>query len=77
MGGAFITIFGENLKSSKLEIGGVVDASEDQGENFKVWFETMEGEGNYPCDVDRMFGLHVKRGLLFSSKISLIRTRMF
>ena len=61
MGGAFITIFGANLKSSKLDLSGVVDESEDQGENFKVWFADSNNEDiMIPCDVDRMFGLHVK-----------------
>ena len=63
MGGAFITIFGTGLKSQKLDISGVVDESEDQGENFKVWFTHTHEPDVYPdviCDVDRMFGLHVK-----------------
>ena len=35
-GGVLITIFGENLKSKQIDIGGVASESEDQGENFKV-----------------------------------------
>ena len=61
-GGVLITIFGENLKSTQLDLSGVKDESEDQGENFKVWFE-HEADGivhTVPCDIDRMFGLHVK-----------------
>jgi len=61
-GGVLITIFGENLKSTQLDISGVTDESEDQGENFKIWFE-REIDGvthSVPCDIDRMFGLHVK-----------------
>ena len=35
-GGVLVTIFGENLKSKKIDIGGQTSESEDQGENFKV-----------------------------------------
>ena len=61
-GGVLITIFGENLKSKQIDIGGQKSESEDQGENFRVWF-SREINGvmtDIPCDIDRMLGLHVR-----------------
>ena len=62
-GGVLITIFGENLRSTQLDISGVKDETADQGENFRVWFEHTKNGIIYmiPCDVDRMFGLFVKQ----------------
>ena len=40
MGGLIITITGEHLKSKQLDLGtGQAEESEEEGENFKVWFE--------------------------------------
>ena len=76
-GGVLITMFGANLRSTQLDISGVTDESEDQGENFIVWFE-RELDGvthSVPCDVDRMFGLHVKP--LQGQDWLVCRTRVF
>ena len=55
-GNVLITVFGQNLKSKKLDIAGHVSESEDQGEDFQIWFEA--GEYKVPCQVDRMLTLH-------------------
>jgi len=56
-GGVIITISGENLKSKQLDLGtGSIEESENQGENFKVWFEKEDLK--VQCRIDRMLTLH-------------------
>ena len=54
-----MTISGENLKSKQLDLGtGSIEESENQGENFKVWFESDETDIKVQCQIDRMLTLH-------------------
>ena len=60
IGGLLLTIVGHNLKSTQLDIGGVKEESESEGENFKVWFEHPDTEERPNCHIDRMFALHAQ-----------------
>lgn len=58
-GGLLVTISGENLKSTELDLGtGSIEKSHDEGQNFKAWFE--RNDQKVPCDIDRMMTLHGK-----------------
>lgn len=63
LGGLLVTIVGDNLVSREFNSVSVTDVSEDEGQNFAVWFRRWDGTGNVievPCIIDRMFALHAQ-----------------
>ena len=58
-GGVLLTIYGENLKSNQIDLGGTQDATETgEGENYDIWLE--KDNMRISCRVDRMLTLHAR-----------------
>ena len=56
-GGVYLTIYGTNLKSSKIDLGGTSDKeASEEGEDYVIWLE-YETDRLY-CRIDRMLTLH-------------------
>ena len=62
-GGLLLTIYGNNLSSKKISLGGEESESEAEGEDYRIWFSSTDNYGNYhevDCNVDRMLMLHAQ-----------------
>lgn len=62
LGQTYVTIYGQNLASKKIDLAGSQSESEGEGEDYLIWFE-REHEGDFwkvPCRVDRMLTLHAE-----------------
>ena len=59
-GGLLVTIYGENLRSKKIDLGGQESESDNEGENYNMWFEREHNGQTWkvPCIIDRMLQLH-------------------
>ena len=59
-GGLLVTIYGENLRSKKIDLGGQESESDNEGENYNMWFEREHNGQTWkvPCNIDRMLQLH-------------------
>ena len=59
-GGLLVTIYGENLRSKKIDLGGQESESDNEGENYNMWFEREYNGQTWkvPCTMDRMLQLH-------------------
>ena len=57
-GGLLVTIYGENLRSKKINLG--CQESDNEGENYNMWFDREHNDQtrNVPCNIDRMLQLH-------------------
>ena len=56
-GGVYLTIYGNNLKSANIDLGGTSDNSpSDEGEDYVIWLEY--GVWRIYCLIDRMLTLH-------------------
>lgn len=62
-GGLLVTIYGDNLYSKKITLGGEVSESDKEGEDYRIWFSRTDNFGGYhevECIVDRMLMLHAQ-----------------
>ena len=41
-GGVIVTIYGENLFSKKITLGGQQTESENEGEDYRIWFSKTD-----------------------------------
>ena len=41
-GGVIVTIYGENLFSKKITLGGQQSESENEGEDYRIWFSKTD-----------------------------------
>ena len=57
-GGLLVTIYGENLRSKKINLG--CQESDNEGENYNMWFDREHNDQTWkvPCTIDRMLQLH-------------------
>jgi len=55
-GGALMTVYGQNLRSKKINLAGQESESESEGQDYTIWFE--RNDMTFPCDFDRMLTLH-------------------
>lgn len=57
LGQIYLTIYGDNLKSQQIDLGGTSDNEETgEGENYQVWGEREDDRVD--CHLDRMLTLH-------------------